>query len=99
MKFSNNLNIPDYLEETLSPFAWSGVFSQEFKLSIVNMILNQSGRQEDVEEFKEMLDCLSFLDHDFKVKLVNSFNLFYFERRNGYHFNDKGKWVKPDEEK
>lgn len=62
-KFSRNLNLPDYLESVLAPFAWSGMLSSAFKDSVLCcLIAPKENRVEVATDFIRALRLIKFLD-------------------------------------
>lgn len=56
-------NLPDYLENALEPFAWSGVFSADFRSCITSCIF-ASNRKEVTADFVKTLKTLRFFDSE-----------------------------------
>lgn len=82
LRFSHNFKLPDYLEEVLSPFSWSAIFSNEFRLSIVNVLM-ATNPVEAVDNFADSLRAISFLDSDYKSMLISALQHYAKEREKG----------------
>jgi hypothetical protein len=67
-QFSNSFQLPDYLEQALVPFWFSGVLSNKFRDSIVSCIIAVN-RKEVTEEFVKSLNLLKFLDIEWRNEL------------------------------
>lgn len=81
LKFFENANLPDYLEEALSPLVWSSIFSEEFKNEVSNLIMC-TNPDEALPKFKRSLEKLSFLDKTFKEQLIRALERYNYEKRN-----------------
>ena len=79
-KFSHNFKLPDYLEEALAPFSWSGVFSDDFRNSIINIIMAVDP-VDAANRFSEALMTLNFLDGNYKLKLISAAKRYAQERQ------------------
>lgn len=66
-KFSQ-ANLPDYLEDALEPFAWTGVFSADFRSSIISCIF-ATNRKEVTADFVKTLKTLRFFDSEWIEQL------------------------------
>lgn len=61
MTFSNSLALPEYLEDALAPFSWSGILSPELRHSVI-LVLLASERQSAAEDFIKSIELIKFLD-------------------------------------
>lgn len=68
-------NLPEYLEEALAPFAWTGVFSADFRSSIIGCIF-ATNREEVTQDFVATLKTLKFLDKDWTNELCDALTRF-----------------------
>lgn len=78
-QFSHNFILPDYLEEALSPFSWSGILSEEFRISIVGVLM-ASNPVEATKSFSKSLGAISFLDSHYKAILINALERYAKDR-------------------
>jgi hypothetical protein len=79
-KFLRGVVLPDYLEEALAPFTWSGIFSEQFKDDVI-LVLMCNNQKEMTELFCESLSKIEFLSKEFKDKLVFALRRFANEDR------------------
>ena len=77
-KFSRSMVLPDYLEEALAPFMWSGILSMGFKDDVL-LVLMSANRKEMTESFCESLSKIEFLSREFKDKLIFALRRFVSE--------------------
>ena len=68
-------NLPDYLEEALEPFAWTGVFSADFRSSIISCIF-ATNRKEVTADFIGTLRTLRFFDAEWIEQLCAALTRF-----------------------
>ena len=80
-RFSSSMELPDYLEDALEPLMWSGIFSKEFKNSIMLVLLSVD-MEKSVERFKKALVPIEFLDPKFKFDLIEALEKAAKERAN-----------------
>lgn len=67
--------LPDYLEEALAPFAWSGIFSADFRREIIVCIYSTE-REEVTSEFIKALRHVKFLDQKWVDELSGALTRF-----------------------
>jgi hypothetical protein len=68
-KFSTSFRLSNSLEQALSPFSWSGVFSDEFRTSVV-LALMASNRREAIDSLCLAIGILDFLSPQWKENLI-----------------------------
>jgi hypothetical protein len=77
--FSTSFQLPDYLEDALEPFAWSGIFSRQLRDNIVSIIMAVDP-VDAVRRFREALEPVYFLDSAFKRHLIEALERYAEER-------------------
>lgn len=77
-KFSPNLSLPDYLEEVLAPFSWSGVLSREFR-DCVLLCLIATNRQEATASLVSSVRLVCFLNKQWVDELTSALTRFAVE--------------------
>lgn len=68
-------NLPEYLEDALEPFAWTGIFSSDFRSSIVSCIFS-TDREEVTADFVKTLRTLKCLDATWLNELCEALTRF-----------------------
>ena len=68
-------NLPDYLEDALAPFAWAGVFSSDFRSSVISCIFAVD-RKEVTADFVRTLRTLKFFDAEWIEQLCAALTRF-----------------------
>jgi hypothetical protein len=76
-----NSNLPDYLERAFSPLTWSNIFSQDFKDEVAGIIMS-SRPKESLDNFRQALEKIEFLNEDYKETLLEALERFINEKRN-----------------
>lgn len=75
IRFSNSFQLPDYLEEALAPFSWSGILSRKFRDDITSCLL-ASNRKEVTAEFVTALHRIRFLSESWVDELTSALTRF-----------------------
>lgn len=74
-RFSDSFQLPDYLEEVLAPFSWSGILSRKFRDDVTSCLL-ASNRKEVTAGFIKALHNIRFLNESWIDEVTSALSRF-----------------------